>query len=163
MSTTTEPISLHPFTAADAERLLAGEVDPRDGWEGGYSFTEEPELLDEYLGAVRSGGDPAPYGPYLIRRGTDGNAIGGVNLFRSDDPGVIEFVFALVPATRGQGLGRHAVAAAIELIRSLGASVVRAECEVDNLPARRALEQVGLVVVSRTPELIRYELRLSPA
>ena len=45
MEITTTPIALHPFTVGDAERLLAGDVDPLDGWEGGYSFTDEPYTL----------------------------------------------------------------------------------------------------------------------
>ena len=48
MEIATARITLHPFTVSDAERLLAGDVDPLDGWEGGYSFTDEPELLAEY-------------------------------------------------------------------------------------------------------------------
>ncbi|WP_286328910.1 hypothetical protein [Agromyces marinus] len=63
METATSPITLHPFTLADAERLLGGDVDPLDGWEGGYSFTDEPELLAEYIRAVREDGDPAPSAP----------------------------------------------------------------------------------------------------
>ncbi|QAY72686.1 hypothetical protein ET445_04325 [Agromyces protaetiae] len=65
-----------PFTLADAERILAGAVDPRDGWEGGYAFTDEPEMLAEYVQAVRDGGDPAPFGPYLVRRSADEATIG---------------------------------------------------------------------------------------
>ena len=37
---TTTPLTLHPFTLADAERVLSGAVDPHDGWEGGYAFTD---------------------------------------------------------------------------------------------------------------------------
>ena len=86
VDTTTTPLTLHPFTVADAERVLSGEVDPHDGWEGGYAFTDEPELLSEYVRAVRENGDPAPFGPYLVRRSEhDGAAIGGVNLFGPPD------------------------------------------------------------------------------
>ncbi|WP_168209150.1 GNAT family N-acetyltransferase [Agromyces intestinalis] len=159
MEATTVPLTLHPFTVTDAERLLAGEVDPTDGWEGGYAFTEEPELIAEYLGAVRESGDPAPFGPYLVRRGADGAAIGGVNLFATDDPRVVEFVFGLVPAARGEGLGTHTVVAVLALIRSVGAEVARAECEVANLSARRALSTAGMLESSRTGESVIYELR----
>ena len=76
VDTTTSPLTLHPFTVADAERVLSGEVDPHDGWEGGYAFTDEPELLSEYVRAVRESGDPAPFGPYLVRRERDGATIG---------------------------------------------------------------------------------------
>ncbi|MBM7502845.1 GNAT family N-acetyltransferase [Agromyces aurantiacus] len=164
MEITTAPIALHPFTVADAERLLAGDVDPLDGWEGGYSFTDEPELLAEYLRSVRRDGDPAPYGPYLVRRvggAGEGAAIGGVNLFGPpDERGAVEFGFGLVPAARGQGLSRHVVAETIELLRSAGAAIARADCEIANLPARRVLEQAGLVEVGRTSDLVTLEIRL---
>lgn len=165
MEITTTPIALHPFTVSDAERLLAGDVDPLDGWEGGYSFTDEPELLAEYVGTVRRNGDPAPFGPYLVRRSDggaeDGAAIGGVNLFGPpDERGAVEFGFGLVPAVRGEGLSRHVVSEAIALIRSTGAAVARAECEVANLPARRVLEQAGLVEVARTTDTVTLEIRL---
>lgn len=161
VDTTTSPLTLHPFTVADAERVLSGEVDPHDGWEGGYAFTDEPELLSEYVRAVRESGDPAPFGPYLVRREHDGATIGGVNLFGPPDAdGAVEFAFGLVPAVRGQGLALHTVLEALELARSAGAAVVRAEAEISNLPARRTLEKAGLVEAARSGDAITYESRL---
>ena len=161
MDTTTRPLTLHPFTVADAERLLAGEVDWHDGWEGGYSFIDEPELLSEYVRAVRETGDPAPFGPYLVRQHADGAAIGGVNLFGPPDQhGVVEFAFGLVPAVRGQGLAVHAVDEAISLARASGATVARAEAELANLPARRTLERAGMIEAGRSGDIITYEIRL---
>ena len=160
MDSTTSPLTLHPFTLADAERILAGEVDPYDGWEGGYSFVDEPELINEYIDAVRAGGDPAPFGPYLVRRGAHGPAIGGVNLFAPTDDGAVEFAFGLVPAVRGQGLAVHAVTAALGVIRSAGVTVARAEADVGNTAARRALERAGMREVHRDGDAVVYESRL---
>ena len=132
MELTTIPIALHPFTVGDAERLLAGDVDPLDGWEGGYSFTDEPELLAEFVGTVRRNGDPAPFGPYLVRRSDggvdDGSAIGGVNLFGPpDERGAVEFGFGLVPAVRGEGLSPHVVA---ETMRVAGPTSAKANASM---------------------------------
>ncbi|GAA2032340.1 hypothetical protein GCM10009819_15450 [Agromyces tropicus] len=165
METATRPIALHPFTVADAERLLEGRVDPLDGWEGGYSFTDEPELLAEYLRTVQRDGDPAPFGPYLVRRHADGPgegaAIGGVNLFGPpDERGAVEFAFGLVPAARGEGLAHHVVDAALVVLRDAGAAVARAECDIANLPARRVLEEAGLVEVGRVDGQVLLETRL---
>jgi RimJ/RimL family protein N-acetyltransferase len=160
VESTASPLTLHPFTLADAERILAGEVDPYDGWEGGYSFVDEPELIDEYVTAVRTGGDPAPFGPYLVRKGDHGAAIGGVNLFAPTDDGAVEFAFGLVPAVRGQGLAVHVVRATLELIRGTGAERARAEADESNTPARRVLAAAGLVEASRNGEAIVYERRL---
>lgn len=161
MDTTTTPLTLHPFTVADAERVLSGEVDPHDGWEGGYAFTDEPELLSAYVHAARESGDPAPYGPYLVRRSADDATIGGVNLFGPpDSDGTIEFAFGLVPAVRGQGLALHAVLETLALARSTGASSARAEAEVHNLPARRVLERAGMTEARRTTDTVTYAIRL---
>ncbi|KRE31498.1 hypothetical protein ASG80_00580 [Agromyces sp. Soil535] len=161
VDTTTTPLTLHPFTVADAERVLSGEVDPHDGWEGGYAFTDEPELLSEYVRAVRETGDPTPFGPYLVRRVHDGATIGGVNLFGPPDgDGTVEFAFGLVPAVRGQGLALHTVLEALALARTAGATTARAACEIPNLPARRALERAGLIEVGRSDDAVVYEARL---
>lgn len=161
VDTTTAPLTLHPFTLADALRVLSGEVDPHDGWEGGYAFTDEPELLSAFVQTVREGGDPAPFGPYLVRRGEHGAAIGGVNLFGPPSAdGVVEFDFGLVPAVRGQGLALHVVQAALALARSAGATTARAETEIANLPARRVLEHAGLVEAGRSKTAVTYEIRL---
>jgi RimJ/RimL family protein N-acetyltransferase len=161
VDTTTTPITLHPFTVADAERVLSGEVDPHDGWEGGYAFTDEPELLSAYVHAARESGDPAPFGPYLVRRASDEATIGGINLFGPPDAdGAIEFAFGLVPAVRGQGLALHAVLETLALARATGASSARAEAELANLPARRVLERAGMTEAARTLDAITYEIRL---
>lgn len=160
VESTTSPLTLHPFTLADAERILAGEVDPYDGWEGGYSFVDEPELIDEYVAAVRAGGDPAPFGPYLVRRGAHGAAIGGVNLFAPSEDGAVEFAFGLVPAVRGQGLAVHAVTAALAIIRAAGATLARAEADLANTPARHALLKAGMTEVARNGDAVVYERRL---
>ncbi|MRG59031.1 GNAT family N-acetyltransferase [Agromyces sp. CFH 90414] len=160
VDTTTSPLTLHPFTLSDAQRIKSGEIGLHDGWEGGYSFIDEPELIDQYVDAVREGGDPAPFGPYLVRRGDDGAAIGGVNIFGPvGDDGAVEFAFGLVPAVRGQGLAVFAVLEALAVIRSAGGGIARAEAEVANVPARRALEAAGLVEVARVEGAITYEFR----
>jgi RimJ/RimL family protein N-acetyltransferase len=160
VDTTTTLLTLHPFTVADAERVLSGEVDPHDGWEGGYAFTDEPELLQEFVRTVHDSGDPAPFGPYLVRRAPDGATIGGVNLFGPPGAdGVVEFAFGLVPAVRGRGLALHAVLEALAIARSTGAAIARAEAEIANLPARRTLENAGLVEADRVGDSVIYEIR----
>ena len=85
-----------------------------------------------------------------------------MNLFGPpDERGAVEFGFGLVPAARGEGLSRHVVAEALALITSTGASIARAECEIANLPARRVLEQAGLVEVARTSDSVTLEIRLA--
>jgi RimJ/RimL family protein N-acetyltransferase len=61
---------------------------------------------------------------------------------------------------RGQGLAIHTVAETLELAKSAGAAIARAECEIANLPARRVLEQAGLVEAARDDDSITFEIRL---
>lgn len=161
VDTTLSPLLLQPFRPSDATRVLSGDVDPHDGWEGGYSFIEEPEVLSEYLAAITESGDPAPFGPYIVRRSASGQAIGGVNLFGPiGDDGAVEFAFGLVPAVQGQGLAAHVIDATVELARASGATIARAVADLENLPARHALLRAGLSETSRTDDVITFEIHL---
>jgi RimJ/RimL family protein N-acetyltransferase len=72
---------------------------------------------------------------------------------------VVEFAFGLVPAVRGQRLALQAVLETLALARDSGATIARAESEIANLPARRTLENAGLVEVGRTVDAVTYEIR----
>ena len=162
VDTTTTPITLHPFTLDDAERMLSGEVDPHDGWEGAYAFTDEPELLREYVRAVRENGDPAPFGPYLVRRGAR----------RRDHRGSEPVRPARAPKApsssrsgscrrcAAQGLSLHTVARGRRARPVSGRPRGPGRAEVANLPARRALEEPGSPRSPATGDTITYEMRL---
>ncbi|MCI2956774.1 GNAT family N-acetyltransferase [Agromyces atrinae] len=164
MTQTTEELTLRPFTTEQARRVLAGEHRADDRWEGGYLFADENELVREFLRVVDEQGDPAPFGPYLIRRGADGPAIGGVVFFGPPDiDGIVEFAFALVPTVRGNGFATEAVRAALSIAESGGAFFARAEADIDNVPAQRVLLRAGLIEIARTGDTVLFETELPAA
>ena len=152
---------MHPFTVADAERVLSGEVDPHDGWEGGYAFTDEPELLSEYVRRGARIGDPAPYGPYLVRRSARRRDDRGSEPVRSARRRRCRRVRVRARARGARPGARDAHGAGPSRWRaSAGASIARAETEVRNLPARRALEKAGIAEATRVADIVTYEIRL---
>lgn len=164
MSARNDRLTLHPFTVDLAHRVLNGTTEPGDEWEGGYSFADEIDLVREFLQIVAEQGDPAPFGPYLIRRGQSGPAIGGISFFGPpDEHGVVEFGFALVPAVRGQGYAVEAVRQALRIAADAGARVARADAPLENTAARRVLEGAGMVEHARDDETVRFELALENA
>ena len=72
----------------------------------------------------------------------------------------VEFAFGLVPAVRGRGLALHTVLEVLDIARAAGATAARAQCEIANLPARRALENAGLAEVARDRDSLTYQIRL---
>ncbi|WP_353808068.1 GNAT family N-acetyltransferase [Agromyces sp. SYSU T00194] len=159
--TTTSSLTLHPFTVPEARRILAGDRAPGEGWEGGYAFADEMELVRAFLDIVEEEGDPAPFGPYLIRRGDGGPAVGAVTFYGPPDAtGTVEFAFALVPAVRGQGLAREVVRLALGVAAANGAARARADAEASNVAAVRAMRAAGMHEIARDATMRRYERHL---
>jgi len=160
-TTTTTQLTLHPFTVSEARRVLAGDRAPGEGWEGGYAFADEIDLVRTFLEIVETEGDPAPFGPYLVRRNGSGAAIGAVIFYGPPDAtGTVEFAFALVPAVRGQGLAVEAVKLALGVAAANGAARARADAEAANVPATRAMRAAGMHEIARDATMRRYERHL---
>ena len=161
MDTLSEHLILHPFTVAEAERVLAGTPGEADHWAGGYPFIDELEVVQMFMRIVEESGDPAPFGPYIVRRRSDQANIGGFAFYGPpDDTGAIEFGFGLVPEARGQGFAEEAVRAAITIAAANGARFVRGDTTPDNAAAQRVLKAAGLIETSRDDETVIFELAL---
>ncbi len=159
MDTLTERLILHPFTVEEAERVLAGEPGAEDQWEGGYPFADELDMVRMFLNIVEEQGDPAPFGPYIVRRQGDGAAIGGINFFGAPDAaGLVEFGFGLVPGVRGHGFATEAVRGALAIASQHGARLARADTTLDNEPAQHVLRKVGMLEVARDAESVVFEI-----
>ncbi|MFC6356239.1 GNAT family N-acetyltransferase [Luethyella okanaganae] len=162
MDTLTDRLVLRPFTIEEAERVLAGVPGPEDRWEGGYPFADELDVVRMFLRIVDEQGDPAPFGPYIIRRRDDTAAIGGIGFFGApDSDGVVEFGYGLVPAARGKGFATEAVCAALVLASENGALLARAETTSDNPASLRVLEKAGMCEVGRRDDTVVFEVSLS--
>ena len=163
MDTLSERLILHPFTVAEAERVLAGNQGESDRWAGGYPFGGEVDLVQMFMRIVEESGDPAPFGPYIVIRRSDGANIGGVTFYGPpDDGGIVEFGFGLVPEARGQGLAREAISTALAIASENGAHTARADTTPDNVASQRVLAAAGFYEVSRTEETVVYQMELRP-
>ncbi|MBT2517202.1 GNAT family N-acetyltransferase [Streptomyces sp. ISL-90] len=155
----TDRLRLVPYTPAHARRLLDG--DPHDdSWAPGYPTADELDVARMYLGIIGPRGDPAPFGPYVIRLDGDGHAVGGFGFFGPpDDEGFVEFGYGLVESARGSGLATEAVVAALSTAAAHGALGARADTTPENLASQRVLEKAGLVEVRRDAASVVYETR----
>lgn len=158
VDTLTERLLLHPFTVEEAERLLAGTPGDEYRWEGGYPFADELDVVRMFLSIVEEQGDPAPFGPYIVRRIDDGAAIGGIGFFGAPNAeGVVEFGFGLVPRVRGHGFATEAVLGALAIAAQNGAAIARADTTPDNTAAQHVLRKAGMREVSRDAESVVFE------
>ena len=158
MSIITERISLEPITPTLAGRILAGDERPGDAWHPEYPFADE---LGPLRNLAASPADDSGFTMYVIRRISDGLAIGGFGFFGPPDVnGCVEFGYGLVPAARGAGLATEAVRAALDFAGANGASRARADTTVANTESQRVLEKAGLVESCRTDSTIYYEREL---
>ena len=95
---------------------------------------------------------------YLVRRRSDGLAVGGFGFFGPpDETGTVEFGYGLVPSARGAGLATDAVQIALQHAATRGAKLAVADTDVENVASQRVLEKNGLIEVRRDPSLVIYQ------
>ncbi|KQX07678.1 MULTISPECIES: GNAT family N-acetyltransferase [unclassified Leifsonia] len=159
MSITSERISMEPLTPSLARRILARDERPGDAWHPEYPLADE---LGPLRNLAASPADASGFTMYLIRRNSDGLAVGGFGFFGPPDAdGCVEFGYGLVPAARGAGLATEAVQAALVFAGANGASRARADTTIANTESQRVLEKAGLSESRRTDSTIYYERELS--
>lgn len=141
-----------------ARRIVARDEQPGDDWHPEYPFADELDPLRS-LGAASSP-DPV-FTMYLIRRRSDGSAVGGIGFFGPpDDTGTVEFGYGLVPSARGAGLATEAVELALQHAAESGARAAVADTDVANVASQRVLEKNGFVEVRRGAALVFYRREL---
>ncbi len=140
----TARLLLHPFTAGEAERVLAGE--PVDaGWAPGYPAAGDVLAARRFLGTCAAAGDPQPFGNYEIRRRADGRAIGGLGFHGPpDETGSVTIGYGLIPSARGEGYASEALRALLELARARGVTCVKGDTDHDNIASQRVMTAAGL-------------------
>jgi len=148
-------VALEPITPALARRIVARDERPGDRWHAEYPFRDEIDPLK--LLAASTAPDP-DFTMYLVRRTSDGIAVGGLGFFGPPDAeGRVEFGYGVVPSARGAGLASSAVLLALEHARVRGATIAAADTEADNIASRRVLIKGGLAEVRRSGSLVLYE------
>ena len=102
MVISTSRISLEPISPALARRIVDRDERPDDHWHPEYPFADELDPLQGLADSKEA--DPA-FTLYLLRRRSDGLAVGGFGFFGPPgEDGRIEFGYGLVPSARGDGL-----------------------------------------------------------
>lgn len=154
----TERLALDSISPALAGRIVARDQTDDDNWHPEYPF--EDELVPLAALAATSSPDPV-FTMYLIRRKSDGCAIGGFGFFGPpDDTGQVEFGYGLVASVRGDGLATEAVCRALEVAAEYGALSAAADTDLHNRPSQRVLEKAGLLETSRDESAVYFRRSL---
>jgi len=154
-------LTLHPFTAEEARRVIAGTPGPADVWADGYPLEDERDPLRSFVARVGTGAETHPFTLYALRERATGRAIGGLGFYGPPDPrGVVTVGYGLVAVARGHGFATEAVREALAIAWEAGARLVAADTAADNVDSQRVLLRAGFREVRRTPESVFFE---SPA
>lgn len=151
----TDRLVLHPFTVAEAERLVEAGPAPADG----YPTAVDVAVARRYLGVCASDGDPRPFGAYEIRVRADGRAIGGAGFHAApDDDGTVTIGYGLVEAARGHGYAAETLRELLRFARAAGAARVRGDTDRGNVASQRVMAAAGMRLVAEDDALKYYEL-----
>ncbi|MEU8706627.1 GNAT family N-acetyltransferase [Streptomyces sp. NPDC048565] len=158
----TDRLALHPLTAAEAAAVETGDTRrPPDGarWAPGYPDAGDRSGARRFLAACVSTGSPQPFGPYEIRRRTDGLAIGGVAFHgRPDATGQVTVGYGLISSARGQGYASEALRALLTFARSQGVRSVKGDADLDNIGSHRVMASAGMRLVAVDDRLKHYRV-----
>ncbi len=148
---TTERLVLRRSVPSDAERIAAYRSDPDvhrfQGWE-----RTDPDGVRAEIEAMarRVPGDPGWVQLSVEDRET-GELVGDVGISpAAGEPGVIKLGYTIAPEFQRRGFASEAVRALVEYaFEVLGADVVRAYADGDNVGSHRVAENAGLRLVER--------------
>lgn len=147
----TDRLTLRRSRPEDAEAISAYRSDPAVHQHQGWEATDPAHVrgeIEEMLG--RTPGEPG-WVQLSVERRDDGRLVGDVGLCpRADEPGVVMVGYTIDPHEQREGYATEAVAALVDYILDvLGADVVRAYADADNVASVRVAEKVGLDVIER--------------
>lgn len=153
-------VSLEPITPRTARRIVERDEHPEDRWHPEYPFVDE---LDPLRSLAQSASPDPVFTMYLLRRTSDGLAVGGLGFFGPPDAqGTVELGYGLVPAARGRGLAAEAVTIALRTAAQGGAHLVSADTTTDNIASQRVLLAAGFAETARTGTVVAYGCALAP-
>ncbi len=154
-------VSLSPIDPALAQRIVARDERPGDAWHPAYPFVDELDPLRGLATASASEVDPV-FGMYVVRRASDGLAVGGAGFFGPpSDLGEVEIGYGLVEEARGAGLASAAVRWLLDVARAGGARVVVAGTPPSNVASQRVLLACGFTEIWRSATDVRFRLVLT--
>lgn len=149
-------VTLSPISPALARRIVARDERPGDDWHPSYPFIDELDPLRGLAAASVSDVDPV-FGMYVVRRASDGLAVGGAGFSGPpSDLGEVEIGYGLVEEARGTGLASAAVRALLDIARAGGALRVVAGTAPENLASQRVLLACGFSEIWRSETDVRF-------
>ncbi|MCI0635647.1 MAG: GNAT family N-acetyltransferase [Actinobacteria bacterium] len=163
----TERLLLRRSTPEDAATISAYRSDPEvhryQGWD-----RLDPDGIRAQIEemASRAPGEPGGWVQFSVQERDGGRLVGDVGLSLAEgEGGVVQIGYTMAPAFQGLGYATEAVGALVAyVVETLGADVVRAYANSENVPSIRVAEKVGMHLVerierSRTRSVVRYEVR----
>jgi len=164
----TERLVLRRSRPEDAETISAYRSDPDVNRYQGWKRTDPEGVrreIEEMTG--RAPGEAGGWVQLSVEERGSGLLVGDVGLNPADgEPGVIKVGYTIAPGFQGRGYGTEAVRALVAYaLHTLGADVVRAYTDAENVPSIRVAEKVGMRLVERfegrddDEAWLRYELR----
>lgn len=165
----TERLRLRRSVPEDAEAISAYRSDPDVHRYQGWGRTDPDHVRSEIEQMDgRAVGEPGGWVQFSVEERIGGRLVGDIGLSPADDdPSVIKIGYTIAPAAQGRGYATEAVRALIGYaFDRLGADVVRAYANEENVPSIRVAEKVGMRLIERverrrldrTSSVVRYEL-----
>lgn len=170
----TERLVLRRSHADDAPTISAYRSDPEVHRYQGWERTDHDGVREEIEAmASRAPGEPGGWVQFSVERREDGRLVGDVGISPADgEPGVLKIGYTISPDVQGHGYATEAVRALVSYaIDTLGAEVVRAYADADNVSSIRVAEKVGMHLIERSEHregnevwsIVRYEWRRDAA
>jgi RimJ/RimL family protein N-acetyltransferase len=166
----TDRLALRRSRPEDAEIISAYRSDPAVNRQQGWERTDPAGVrrdIEEM--SARAPGEPGGWVQFSVEERESGRLVGDVGLSPTDDePGVIKVGYTMAPEFQGKGFATEAVGALVDYaFGTLGAEVVRAYANANNLPSIRVAEKLGMRLIERTDHrngaetwsVVRYERR----
>ncbi|MEU5402283.1 GNAT family N-acetyltransferase [Streptomyces sp. NPDC005963] len=155
----TTRLVLHPLGIEEARRLVAGTPQVDDRWEEGYPTDGDVTGARKFLDICARVGDPQPFGPYEVRRGDNGRAIGGLGFHgRPNAIGTVTIGYGLIPSAQGKGYASEALRGLVAAARDWGVTGVEGDADLDNIASRRVMEAVGMRCVAEDGRCAYYRI-----
>ncbi|MFF2572389.1 GNAT family N-acetyltransferase [Streptomyces sp. NPDC058084] len=159
----TARLRLHPLSVDEARRIVDARPAPGDRWAEDYPGAGDAASARGFLAGVAERGDPGVYRPYAIRL-EDGTTVGGIGFHGPPDAdGVVTVGYGLVPGARGHGYAHESLRALIARAREAGATAVRGDADLANIPSQRVMEAAGMTYEGEDERVRNYRVVLTDA
>ncbi len=157
----TERLLLRRSAPEDAEAISAYRSDPQVRRHQGWERTDADHIRAEIRQmASRAPGQDGGWVQLSVLDRGSGTLVGDVGFARVEgEPGVVKLGYTISPPYQGRGIATEAVHALVGyLFDVLGAELVRAYADAENVASIRVAQKVGMRVVERFEHRHRGEV-----